>query len=562
MSGGGATRILASEDRSSSDFRALLERARDAHDAEVRDLRRQAEALREELFAARAAEAPAPSTPESGTPSEELSVVEAPRKPASMEPHDRSPSSACSWTPWGRPRPPSPEPPGLEPPVSPTGKEVEATSSMCSSPTHSRSTRRSNTGLISHEKQRAMRRELRHEKGVLHWFVRSPQFEGVVGVIIFLNAITMALELQYLGFSLAEDSGHRSSSGDSDEVWPYADQVFSATFWVFGVLFTLEVAIKILALRLEFATDWWNWLDLSVVAVWLCSHITYVGVNMQFLRILRVARTLRLLRLLKIMNEHMTDSLFLFSTALSASLGTTAVSCLAILAAHSFCALLLCGSLFEFYFSSDPDEAQNQTQVFEYFGSFSRAFLSVMEISLGNWGVIVRVLTEDVHEALLLYGVIHKLILGFAVIAVLTAVFIQETMKAATMDDNLMSRQAKRMRKYHTEKMTKLLEEGDINGNGSVEKSEWMRVCEDEWVGNWLRAQDIRPADAGSIFDLLDENGDGRLTSDELINGTSSLRGSSAMIYLRKLLHEVHVCVQDVRCHALFEQPAVACERA
>jgi hypothetical protein len=172
------------------------------------------------------------------------------------------------------------------------------------------------------------------------------------------------------------------------------------------------------------------------------------------------------------------------------------------------------------------------------------------------------VLTEEAHHALIIYGVLHKVTLGFAVISVLGAVFIQETMKAAAMDDNLMVRQANRQWISHAKKMRKLFLVANTSGDGMLDMEQWLTVCEDEWVRTWLIAHDIRPSVFESLFDLIDEDGSGGITAEELINGTASLKGASAVIKTMQLVHEIKRSVDDIWSHALFEQPAVAAERA
>merc|ERR1719453_1631728 len=94
--------------------------------------------------------------------------------------------------------------------------------------------------------------------------------------------------------------------------------------------------------------------------------------------------------------------------------------------------------------------------VYTYFGNFSRAFFSMFEITLANWPPTSRLLAENVSAWFFLMGVLHKLFFGFAVVGVINGVFMQETFKAASMDDSLMVRQKERAAKLHKQKMMML----------------------------------------------------------------------------------------------------------
>merc|ERR1740121_2501756 len=153
-------------------------------------------------------------------------------------------------------------------------------------------------------------------------------------------------------------------------------------------------------------------------------------------------------------------------------------------------ALLINQVLREWYFSSDGDQTE-QAEVYYYFGSFSRSLLSMFEITLANWPTACRVLMDNVHEAFMIYALIHKMLLGFAVIGVINAVFIQETFRCAIADDAVMVAQTKQKQHVHRTRMEKLFAEADENFDNKIDVDEWQKVCKDEWVQVWLSSQDL-----------------------------------------------------------------------
>jgi len=129
------------------------------------------------------------------------------------------------------------------------------------------------------------------------------------------------------------------------------------------------------------------------------------------------------------------------------------------------------------------------------------------------------------------------LAIGFAVVVVLSGVFLQETFKVAANDDFIMMRQKKRASRSHTAKMEKLFAACDLNGNGCLEREEFISAMSDDKVNVWLRAMGLDVTNAGAIFDLIDD-GSGELTADDLIGGVSRLKGPARALDMCVFMHE------------------------
>ena len=69
---------------------------------------------------------------------------------------------------------------------------------------------------------------------------------------------------------------------------------------------------------------------------------------------------------------------------------------------------------------------------------------------------ICRLLAEKVDEWWVLFCLLHKLSIGFAVVGVINGVFMQETFKAASRDDGVMIRQKNAAVMAHRRKMRTL----------------------------------------------------------------------------------------------------------
>merc|ERR1712129_239044 len=130
----------------------------------------------------------------------------------------------------------------------------------------------------------------------------------------------------------------------------------------------------------------------------------------------------------------------------------------------------------------------------------------------------------------------HKFVIGFSVVSVITAVFIQETFKIAGSDDIMLNNQ-ERLIKLHEEKMTELFTHADEDGDGSLDRAAFMEVMGEPVVKHWLASLGFRKEDAGLVFDVIQSfRGKQEVTASELVKGAASLKGSARHIDLIALI--------------------------
>ena len=128
-------------------------------------------------------------------------------------------------------------------------------------------------------------------------------------------------------------------------------------------------------------------------------------VNSQILRLGRIFRLLRLLNLVRRIQEF--DPLFLMTTAIRSSMTVLGWSMALLFVCHLLLALVVQQILFGYYFDTDSEDPEGH------------------ELTLANWAPVCRVLLEDVNEWWVVFCLLHKFTVGFAVVGVINAVLMQ-----------------------------------------------------------------------------------------------------------------------------------------
>eukprot|EP00438_Fugacium_kawagutii_P008705 Skav236565 [mRNA] locus=scaffold1066:482436:484876:- [translate_table: standard] len=374
----------------------------------------------------------------------------------------------------------------------------------------------------------------------------NPKFEAAICLMIFANAVVFALESQNTGMAF----GYNLFGGDYPGrlFWADGDVFFEVLEIGFGIIFTVEVVLRLFVRRLSFFCGMWNWLDLIIVLVWIISKmaVDIMPVNSQVLRLARLIRLFRLLRLVRRIQQF--DSLYLMSTAIRSSFGILGWTAALLFLIQMLFALVLNQLLYGFYFSAELMKQEGNEDlkdkfelVYTYFGTFSRALLTMFEITLANWPPVCRALTENVTEWFMIFFLIHKVTMGFAVIGVINGVLMQETFKVASYDDTIMMRTKQKAMQNHIKKMQLLFEEADTSEDGRIDLDEFTQILADSELKAWLGAMELDIRNVGEAWELLQDDckdRSGGLTAEQLVLGVARLQGTAKSLDLMKVIKE------------------------
>eukprot|EP00928_Gymnodinium_smaydae_P006427 TRINITY_DN12270_c0_g1_i2.p1 TRINITY_DN12270_c0_g1~~TRINITY_DN12270_c0_g1_i2.p1 ORF type:complete len:615 (+),score=108.90 TRINITY_DN12270_c0_g1_i2:78-1922(+) len=366
--------------------------------------------------------------------------------------------------------------------------------------------------------------------------VTNQTFELTFCVLIVINTVIMAFEVQYYGFQRGYELNFPKYVLPAEETWPGAVFAFYLSELIFGTLFTLELCLKLFGMRTEFCRDMWNWFDTIVVFFWIVDTLLagFLPLDPMLLRLARLARLLRLLRIVRKIQGF--DSLFIMTTSLKGSIAVLVWAFVLLFLVQLMLAFFLNQLMTPFIEdSSNPEEIR--CEVFKYFGTCSRAMLTMFELTLANWPPVARLLQEHVNEFWIIFSIAHKLTIGFAVLGVINGVFMQETFKVAQNDDVIMMRQKARERKQHMNKMQLLFDAADVSGDQMLQHKEFLDICDDPEIKVWLAAQEVDASDPDRLFRLLGR-AKKEIDVDDLIKGVLRLKGAAKSIDLMQMADE------------------------
>ncbi|CAK9054036.1 Zinc transporter ZupT [Durusdinium trenchii] len=379
--------------------------------------------------------------------------------------------------------------------------------------------------------------------GRIRRFLKSNRYEFVIATIMTLNVLWMALELQVYGYFDAYDSGLVSNFIVPPEERSLCDTLLLAGDLLFAALFVIDVSLRMVFLKFQFWKHWINYLDLIVTILSVCEVvIALLPIDAFFFRLVRFGKLFRTLRMMTM--TSILSSLQLLTKCLTASVDMlfwtfcllTFMQCVAGIALSTLCRP----------FIIDENQPQDvRESIFKYYGTFTRSILTMFEVLFANWGPPCRALTDNVSEWFSLFFLFYRCVIGFAVLNVVGAVFVQQTMKMANSDEELAFRQKERETANYARKVRKLFSHMDDSGDGALSHDEFAKLVSSPKLKFWMSQLELEYHDLLSLFEFLD-NGDGQITLTEFIEGSTRLRGSAKALDVWRLETKVELLSEEI----------------
>ncbi|CAK8995722.1 Voltage-dependent calcium channel type D subunit alpha-1 (DmCa1D) [Durusdinium trenchii] len=365
----------------------------------------------------------------------------------------------------------------------------------------------------------------------------GPSFEFAVCLLLVVNFMFMAWQLQVHGIGIGHSIGFLRFDQSPEELYPWADGLFWYSDIFFAAVFSLEILIRLVVIGRAFWCHILNWIDFLVVSA---SWIEFFAEALPFsptlfLRMVRLGKLLRALRVIRL--SRVLESLHLLLKCIVASLQIFFWS-VVLLIIIQYCAGMTISYMLSDYMSdASRGSLQQRQEVFRYYGTFSKTALTMFEVLFANWAPACRVLVDNVSEWYSIAFILYRCCVGFAVLNVVNAVFVQSTMRVASVDEELVAAEKAKAQAAYTRRVNALFSEADTSGNGALDLEECRRLLDHPQLQLWLHMLELDTPDLVGLFHMLDD-GKGEISLDDLQEGLKRMKGVAKSLDLNKLQHE------------------------
>jgi hypothetical protein len=314
------------------------------------------------------------------------------------------------------------------------------------------------------------------------------------------------------------------------------------------MIFVLELSLRLFAFGMRFFDmfGWrWNLFDLVVVILQVIEtlvNIIVIRVSgeelsgyafdfsiLRVFRILRLVRIVRVIRAMRFVEDLRTLIHSVFGSFRPFFWFIMMMLLLIYISAVQFTQIV---SDYKIDLNkNNPADAKAIEELDEYFGSLSRAILSLFASVSGgvDWQVVLDPLIDNISPLL---GIVFCAFISFAVFALLnvvTGIFVQSAMTAARQSNE----------SYVVTHVKELFRDADADGSGTLTRKEFESQVNTKPMREYFKHLDIDISEANSLFNLLDSNGDGGVSLDEFVNVSLRLRGEARALEMEVLKRTV-----------------------
>lgn len=181
-----------------------------------------------------------------------------------------------------------------------------------------------------------------------------------------------------------------------------------------------------------------------------------------------------------------------------------------------------------------PDDVRRQ--IYRYYGTFTYTILTMFEVIFANWPIPCRLLVDYVDEWFSLYFIIYRCVVGFCVLNVIGAVFVQQTMKVAADDHELFMQQQTRNAEAYARKIKDVFTKLDTSGEGVIFMDEFVEILNTPTMSHFMTKLELESTDLLSLFKLIDVDDTGHVSLEDFMAGCQRLKGPAKSVDLALVL--------------------------
>lgn len=310
---------------------------------------------------------------------------------------------------------------------------------------------------------------------------------------------------------------------------------------IFTIFFSFELSMRIFVERLRFLlgrNKLWNAFDTLVVTSAVLEECVKASTNTTAIRVMRIMRLVRVIRVIRTL--RLFKDLRALVTGIFASL-ISLVWALVLLLVILFVNAVFITQMVTTYRSQAAESDLSSKQLLvDHFGSLGYTMYSLYKAITGgeDWALFADALFE-VSDALGVFFCAYIAFSIFAVLNVITGVFVDNAIRANQQDADVIIMEQTEARKKHIDDVKSVFEKADSDGSGTLTWEEFQTHVENPYVQAYFRQIGLELAvdDARTIFSLLDFDGGGCIDLDEFIFGCGHLKGFATSMDLARMGH-------------------------
>merc|ERR1712150_311692 len=144
---------------------------------------------------------------------------------------------------------------------------------------------------------------------------------------------------------------------------------------------------------------------------------------------------------------------------------------------------------------------------------------------------------EEVSPVFVFFFLVYVAFVVFAVMRIITALFLRDTLKVASSDDAMIVKERIKSSHAYEAKMKDLFATLDLSGDGIVSIKEFRGMLTVPEVMTYFALLEIDISDIQDLFEVLD-NGDGYISYSEFMRGMSRIKGVARSLDVVTNLYE------------------------
>mmetsp|Transcript_73133 Transcript_73133/g.201823 ORF Transcript_73133/g.201823 Transcript_73133/m.201823 type:complete len:532 (-) Transcript_73133:245-1840(-) len=363
---------------------------------------------------------------------------------------------------------------------------------------------------------------------LVHW----PGFDFCVGAVIMVNSIFIGIELE------VDVVGHDPGA---------LVQILQILEVVFLLIYTLELALRVLADGMKCFRDNWVKFDAVLLFVGCCSElldeITHVWDGLDHFIVVRGLRLLRLFRAARMMGRWKT--LWRLVSGVVGGVETLVSTFIVLLFAVY---IFTCVSM-ELISKDNSLKADPVTEqvIQDYFNNFGSTVITTFQFVVMDGASDISRPLIKAHPWLAVYFLLIFAFLPILLMNLVTAVLVDDAISGSQMDEKIRRRERKEKVNALIPELRRAFQILDVDQSGQVHMEDILSANFAQMPGvdgvSHLLTRDAMV----ELYEVFDTDGSGFISEEELVSGLTQLAMSESSLEIAEVKNLVKASAQHVR---------------